>query len=252
MGTLLSSPSGQVKTKDPLTYTFTVGNAGDEATPTSPGPKSPAGVVIADVIDTANVEFQKATATDGFATAYDTELGIVFAFQGQCSFIEKPIAIKCPEKPTKASVLAAGAGVIVNVTTQVKEPALKTKIKNFAEVFEVEGEFNVYNKEEEILTEVFAEGPLLRGAATPLSALPAPTGASAAKATGSATMQTQCRLPNLRHMTKAQAQRALLRAHCTNVAVRFHGKGSRVAHQSIRAGTVIGKRTVLVLSLGRA
>ena len=253
MGSLLSSPTGQVKTKDPLTYTFTVGNAGDEATPTSPGPKSEAGVVIADFLETGNVEFKKAEATDGFATAYDEELGIVFAFQSQCSLIEKPfLQIKCPEKPTKASVLAAGAGVIVNVTTQVKEPALKTKIKNFAEVFEVEGEFNVYNKEETIFTEVFAEGPLLRGAAAPLSALPTPTGTSAAKASGSARTQTKCRLPNLRHMGKAQAQRALLRAHCMNVAVRFRGRGSRVVHQAIRAGTVISKRTLLVLSLGRA
>jgi ribosomal protein S3 len=78
------------------------------------------------------------------------------------------------------------------------------------------------------------------------------TSAGGASATGTAAAhQASCRLPSFRHMSKAQARRALTKAKCSEVVVHFRGKGASVVRQAIRPGMVIGKRTMLILRLGR-
>jgi hypothetical protein len=60
----------------------------------------------------------------------------------------------------------------------------------------------------------------------------------------------RCRLPNLLRKTKAQALKALHKARCTEVVVRFLGHGV-VLSQTIRPATVISSKTKLSLRLGR-
>jgi uncharacterized repeat protein (TIGR01451 family) len=243
MGPIMASPS-PVKTKDELTYTFAIGNSGDEPAPT-PNTVQP-GVVIDDELD-SGLEFKSASATNGFKVEHEGNK--IIAFEEQCGLVLK--AVKCPDK--EPSTLAAGAGVIVTVKTKVEEPGspkFPFMIKNKAVVNPLVHEFKTTNNEATNETEVTGKGPLVRGLPSPLSAFT--SAANPADSAAPPAKPASCRLPSFRRMSKAQAHRALTKARCSDVVVRFHGKGARVVHQAIRSGTVIDRRTVLVLRLGRA
>jgi uncharacterized repeat protein (TIGR01451 family) len=248
MGTLVSSPE-TVKTEDQLTYNFTVGNAGDETAP-FPISSSATGVVIVDFLD-PNVTFDKASASNGFTATYDSLFNAVIFVQGpNCKFNTVSHEVECEKG--KPSTLAPGAGVIVSITTKVKAVAPPFTIGNEATVFALPGEFNEFNNTASTSTEVKEVGPLLRGARLRASQPITSTGASAAGAGVHAPTGAQCRLPNLLHMTRGQVRRALGKALCGKVAVRFRGRGLKVVKQTLRPGTAIHKRTALTLSLGRA
>jgi uncharacterized repeat protein (TIGR01451 family) len=244
MGPISASPS-PVKTKDTLTYSFGVGNSGDEPAPT-PNTVEP-GVVITDKLD-ENVEFVEGSATNGFKVTYEPAEEKVFVYEEQCTLLLG--SVKCPSK--EPSTLAAGAGVIVTVKTTVKEPGKSFPffVENTALVAPLVHEFNVTNNEAKNKVEVTATGPLVRGLAAPMGGLTSAGGASPTST--AAAHGASCRLPSFRHMSKTQARRALTKAKCSEVVVRFRGKGARVVRQAIRSGMVIGRRTVLVLRLGRA